>query len=130
MCQRWINPNSLKDSNWNWLSVIARKELNIVKEDKLGLVLSVNMRYVDNVVNVSSTVNAGFSDEMAQEINSELFRNMEIIGRHAQRSAQSAIEWYFSDEETHRYLMNNDFECYLDGRIAEDFDSLRGASCD
>ena len=102
----------LEDSNW--LPMIVGKELSIVKEDKLDLVLSVNMRYVDHVVNVSATVDAGLSDEMAQEINSE----------------QSAIEWYFSEEETHRYLMNNDFKCYLDGRIAEDFDSLRGASRD
>lgn len=118
----------LKDSNW--LAVIARKELNIVKEDKLDLVLSVSMRYVDNVVNVSATVDVGLSDDMAREINSELFRNMEIIGRHAQRSAQSAIEWYFSEDETHRYLMNNNFECYPDGRIAENFDSLKGGSYD
>ena len=95
----------LKDSNW--LSVVARKELSIVKEDKLDLVLSVNMRYVDNVVNVSAVVDAGLSDEMAREINSELFRNMEIIGRHAQRSAQASIEWYFSEEETHRYLVSD-----------------------
>ena len=118
----------LKDSNW--LAVIARKELNIVKEDKLDLVLSVSMRYVDNVVNVSATVDVGLGDDMAREINSELFRNMEIIGRHAQRSAQSAIEWYFSEDETHRYLMNNNFECYPDGRIAENFDSLKGGSYD
>lgn len=116
--------------NSNWLPMIVGKELSIVKEDKLDLVLSVDMRYVDHVINVSATVDAEFSDEMAQEINSELFRNMEIIGKHAQRSAQSAIEWYFSEEETHRYLMNNDFKCYLDGRIAEDFDSLKGGSYD
>lgn len=118
----------LKDSNL--LPMIVGKELSVVKEDKLDLVLSVDMRYVDHVINVSATVDAGFSDEMAREINSELFRNMEIIGKHAQRSAQSAIEWYFSEEETHRYLMNNDFECYPDGRIAEDFDSLKGGSRD
>ena len=118
----------LEDSNW--LPMIVGKELSIVKEDKLDLVLSVNMRYVDHVVNVSATVDAGLSDEMAQEINSELFRDMEFIGRHAQRSAQSAIELYFSEQETHRYLMNNDFKCYLDGRIAEDFGSLKGGSYD
>ena len=118
----------LKDSDC--LPMIVGKELSLVKEDKLELVLSVNMRYVDHVVNVSATVDAGLSDEMAQEINSELFRDLEFIGRHAQRSAQTAIKWYFSEEETDRYLLNNDFECYSDGRIAEDFDSLKGVSHD
>ena len=107
-----VNINIEDAKNWLYVSVSANIDFSFLE--------SLSMRYMDGMVKIKVGCAEDVPSEKVTELTHCLECNMEQIGKHAERHAQAAINEYFSSELTHKYLMDNDFEVYEDGIIAED----------
>lgn len=107
-----VNVNMRKPDIWLRVSVPANIDFSFVG--------SLSMRYMDGLVKVEIGCAEDVPSEKIEELTHRLEWNMERIGKHAEFHAQAAMNEYFSNEVTHKYLMDNDLEVYEDGIIAEE----------
>lgn len=107
-----VNINMANAKNWLRVSVPANIDFSFVE--------SLSMRYMDGMVKIDIGCAEDVPAEKIAELTHRLEWNMERIGKHAEFHAQAAMNEYFSNEVTHKYLLDNDLETYEDGIIAEE----------